>query len=168
MTSSNGNFFRVTGHLCGEFTGPGEFPAQRPVTQSLDVFFDLRLNKRENNHEAGDLRRYRFHYDVIVMFQALRPCLAPENPTLWRGVPVAPIQKSFGSSERDWKLGKKYRFLVNFAPTDSLHIPVLAAVRFASIRSWQICRIPTFLPPLWWIPPTGLLWFGHVNSIGIC
>ena len=24
----------------------GEFPAQRPVTQSFDVFFDLRLNKR--------------------------------------------------------------------------------------------------------------------------
>ena len=22
MTSSNGNLFRVTGHLCGEFTGP--------------------------------------------------------------------------------------------------------------------------------------------------
>ena len=22
MTSSNGNIFRVTGHLCGEFTGP--------------------------------------------------------------------------------------------------------------------------------------------------
>ena len=68
MTSSNGNIFRVTGHLCGEFTGPGEFPAQRPVTRSFDVFFDLRLNKRlENNCEAGDLRRYRAHYDVIVM-----------------------------------------------------------------------------------------------------
>ena len=25
---------------------PGEFPAQRPVTQSFDVFFDLCLNKR--------------------------------------------------------------------------------------------------------------------------
>ena len=25
---------------------PGEFPAQRPVMQSFDVFFDLRLNKR--------------------------------------------------------------------------------------------------------------------------
>ena len=24
----------------------GEFPAQRPVTQSFDVFFDLRLNKQ--------------------------------------------------------------------------------------------------------------------------
>ena len=46
MTSSNGNLFRVTGHLCGEFTVPGEFPAQRPVTQSFDVFFDLRRNKR--------------------------------------------------------------------------------------------------------------------------
>ena len=25
---------------------PSEFPAQRPVTQSFDVFFDLRVNKR--------------------------------------------------------------------------------------------------------------------------
>ena len=44
MTSSNGNIFRVTGHLCGEFTG--EFPTQRPVTRSFDVFIDLRLYKR--------------------------------------------------------------------------------------------------------------------------
>ena len=27
---------------------PGEFPAQRPVTGSFDVFFDLRLNKQLN------------------------------------------------------------------------------------------------------------------------
>ena len=45
MTSSNGNLFRVTGPLCGEFTGPGEFHTQRPVTRSFDVYFDLRLNK---------------------------------------------------------------------------------------------------------------------------
>ena len=38
--------FSVTGPLCGEFTGPGEFPTQRPVTRSFDVFLDLRLNKR--------------------------------------------------------------------------------------------------------------------------
>ena len=48
MTSSNGNIFRVTGPLCGEFTGPGEFPTQRPVTRNFDVFFDLRPNKRLN------------------------------------------------------------------------------------------------------------------------
>ena len=43
---NNGNIFRVTGHLCGEFTGPGEFPTQRSVARSFDVFFDLHLNKR--------------------------------------------------------------------------------------------------------------------------
>ena len=56
MTSSNGNIFRVTGPLCGEFIGPGDFPAQRPVTRSFAVFF-----------EAGDLWRRRGHYDISVM-----------------------------------------------------------------------------------------------------
>ena len=36
MTSSNGNIFRVIGHLCGEFIGH----------RCFDVFFDLHLNKR--------------------------------------------------------------------------------------------------------------------------
>ena len=68
MTSSNGNIFRVTGPLCGEFTGPGEFPTQSPLTRSFDVFFDLRLNNDwVNNREAGDLRRHNGHYDVNVM-----------------------------------------------------------------------------------------------------
>ena len=46
MASSNGNIFCVTGHLCGNSPVSGEFPAQRPVTRSFDVFFDLRPNKR--------------------------------------------------------------------------------------------------------------------------
>ena len=66
MTSSNGNIFRVTGPLCGEFTGPGEFPTQRPVTRSFDVIC-VWINGWVNNCEAGDLRRNRVHYDVIVM-----------------------------------------------------------------------------------------------------
>ena len=64
MTSTNGNIFRVTSHLCGEFS------AQRPVTWSFHVFFDLRLNKplsKPSLRLHGDLRRYRAHYDVIVM-----------------------------------------------------------------------------------------------------
>ena len=32
---------------------PGEFPAQRPVTRSFDVFFDLRPNKRLSKHPWG-------------------------------------------------------------------------------------------------------------------
>ena len=100
-----------------------EFPAQRPVTRSFDVFFDLRLSKRLSEHsrgwwyfphywpfvrgihrstmnsphkgqwrralmfslifawvngwvnirEAGDLRRYRAHYDVPVVFNHVSP-----------------------------------------------------------------------------------------------
>ena len=47
----------------------GVFPAQRPVTWSFDILFNLRLNKRwVNNREAGDLRRYLDHYDVIVIY----------------------------------------------------------------------------------------------------
>ena len=47
----------------------GEFPEQRPVTRSFDAFFDLRLNKRVNNGQAGDLRRHSAHYDVSVVLK---------------------------------------------------------------------------------------------------
>ena len=53
MTSSNGNIFRGTGHLCGEFTGPGEFPTQRRVTRSFDVYPDLRPNTRLSKQSWG-------------------------------------------------------------------------------------------------------------------
>ena len=40
--------------LCaGNLPVTGEFPAQRPVTQSLDVFFDLRLDKRLSKQSWG-------------------------------------------------------------------------------------------------------------------
>ena len=32
---------------------PGEFPTQRPVTRSFDVYFDLRLNKRLSKQSWG-------------------------------------------------------------------------------------------------------------------
>ena len=68
MTSSNGNIFRVTGLLCGELTGPSEFPTQRPVTRNFDVvLICVWINDWVNNREAGELRRYRGHYGVIVM-----------------------------------------------------------------------------------------------------
>ena len=46
MTSSNGKIFHVTGPLRGNSLVIGDFPSQRPVTGSFDVFFDLGLNKR--------------------------------------------------------------------------------------------------------------------------
>ena len=75
---------------------PDEYPAQRPVTRSFDVFFDLRLiNGWVNNRKAGDLRRYRAHYDVIIWMN--------ENQVYWRIYAslsigeIMHIARSFGS-----------------------------------------------------------------------
>ena len=57
MTSSNGNIFRITGPLCGKFTGPGEFPTQRPVTRSFDVIARRHGHAfRMALHNEGDWR----------------------------------------------------------------------------------------------------------------
>ena len=76
MTSSNGNIFRVTDHLCGEFTGsPANFPHKGQWRGAL--MFSLicaRINGWVNNREAGDLRRNRAHYDVIVMITRENRC----------------------------------------------------------------------------------------------
>ena len=61
MTSSNGNIFRVTGPLCGEFTG------HRWHGAFMFSLICVWINGWENNHEAGNLGRYRAHYDVTVM-----------------------------------------------------------------------------------------------------
>ena len=91
MTSSNGNIFCITGPLCGEFTGPGEFPTQRPVTRSFDVFFDLRLNKRLSKQPWGwrfqttswSLRRQcnviRFSYHITSVYTEWLSILKPAS-----------------------------------------------------------------------------------------
>ena len=47
MTLSNEYIFRVSGHLCGEFTG------QRPLMRSFEVFPQLCLNKRLSKQSRG-------------------------------------------------------------------------------------------------------------------
>ena len=69
MTSSNGNVFRVTGLLCGEFTGHRWIPLTKGRDAELwcYLWFALWINGWVNNRETDDLRRHRAHYDVIVM-----------------------------------------------------------------------------------------------------
>ena len=68
MTSSNGNVFRVTGHLCGEFPGSRNAPHKGQWRGAL-VFSLICawINGWVNNRLAGDLRRYCTHYHVTVM-----------------------------------------------------------------------------------------------------
>ena len=53
ITSSNGNIFALLALCAGNSPVTGEFPAQRPVTRSFDVFFDLRLNERLSKQWRG-------------------------------------------------------------------------------------------------------------------
>ena len=74
MTSSNRMIIRVTGPLCGEFTG-------HPHKGQWRGFFMFSLscvwiNGWVNNRVAGDLRRHRAHCDVIMMKR--------DNHTQWR------------------------------------------------------------------------------------
>ena len=49
---SNGNIYRVTGLLCGEFTGHRWINLTKASDAELDAFFDLRLNKRLNKQSG--------------------------------------------------------------------------------------------------------------------
>ena len=53
MTSSNEPFSALLAICAGNSLVPGEFPTQRPVTRSFDVYFDLRLNKRLSKQSWG-------------------------------------------------------------------------------------------------------------------
>ena len=53
MTSSNANIFRVTGSLCGEFTGHRWIPRTKVSDAELWCFFDLGLNKRLHKQSWG-------------------------------------------------------------------------------------------------------------------
>ena len=61
-------FSALLAFCAGNSPVTGEFPAQRPVTRSFDVFFDLHLNKRlSKQSRRGDLRRHRANCDVTVL-----------------------------------------------------------------------------------------------------
>ena len=69
MTSLNWDICHVTGHLCGEFTGP-RWISRIKIKWGGYLMFSLIcvwINGWVSNGGAGDLWRHRPHYDVIVM-----------------------------------------------------------------------------------------------------
>ena len=143
--SSNGTIFRITGPLCGEFTVPGEFPAQRPVTRSFDDFFDLRLNKRLSKHSWGwwfdtlsrPLRRHS-NDDVILLWLLLRFLAAP------------------GHRQSHWDIAAHQihpliaRFMgPTWSPSgaDRTHVGPMLAPR--TLLSGLLCVYKTILRPSW-------------------
>ena len=69
MTSSNGNIFRVTGLLCGEFTCHRWIPLTKASDAGVWCYLwsPSQPNSWANNGDAGDLRHHRAHNEVILM-----------------------------------------------------------------------------------------------------
>ena len=69
MMSSNGNIFRITGHLWGWPTGHRQIPLTKASDAELWCFLwsaTVQTGKA-NSRDAGDLRRPSAHYDITVM-----------------------------------------------------------------------------------------------------
>ena len=68
----------------------GEFPSQRPVTRSFDVFFDLRLNKRFSKQSWGrwfetpSRSLWRHCNDNLVLFLGFYALTRRSSPR-WEG-----------------------------------------------------------------------------------
>ena len=71
MTSPNGIFSALLALCAGNSPVTGEFPSQRPVTRSIGVFSDLRLNKRlskQSGHRWSETPSCSLkHYSNIIL-----------------------------------------------------------------------------------------------------
>ena len=96
-TSSMETFSALLALCAGNSPVSGEFPAQKPVTQSVGCipWSAPWINSWVNNRQAGDLRRHRAHYDVIVM---------DDGVVTWN------------NSRITSPLGETHRWLMNFLP----------------------------------------------------
>ena len=86
MTSSNRNISALLSFRAGNSPATGEFPAQRPVMQSFDVFYDLHLNKRLSKQSWGwwfemlSWSLWRHHNDIMFWLTKL---MSPMTPDMW-------------------------------------------------------------------------------------
>ena len=78
-------FSTLLAFCAGNSPVTGEFPAQRPVTRSFGVFFDLCPNKWLGKQwDAGDLRRHPAYYDVFVMYIPFLNSRARRRCCVWK------------------------------------------------------------------------------------
>ena len=91
---------------------PGEFPTQRPVTRSFDVFFDLRLNKRLSKQSRG------------WWFEALsRPLLRHCNVILVVNIPSPMVQTRMFMSEKWYRVILQFIYMqyISVIHTETVH-----------------------------------------------
>ena len=103
---------------------PGEFPKQRPVMWSFDVFFDLRLNKRLSKQSWG------WWFETLS-----RP--------LWRHCNGQPLTDAAATQLWWWNCFKEYKryfWVTQYESFDSI-ITAKIADALAPIWSQDICNL---------------------------
>ena len=96
MTSSNGNIFRVTGHLCHRWI-PRKGQWRGALMFSLICAW---INGWVNNGMAGDSRCHRAHCDVIVMTIDWN-CVFSKVLQFWRKKAAGKTGKRYLSTEQE-------------------------------------------------------------------
>ena len=131
--------------------------------QLFKCHWNLSVWQISTSHLMIFIGEYQSRNSLLHWLLTVGGWVAPGNPMLWRGVPVAPIQKSFGSSGRDWKPGKKllipcklciHRF-IRYSSTCYSKVridPLMANIRnpdfFASPvvnAAWLVVVLPCYL-----------------------
>ena len=131
MTRSNGNIFRVTGHLCGEFIGPRWIPHTKFSDAEFWCFlWSVWINGWVNNREAGDLRRYRAHYDVTVM--------NIEHMTNMSNMPSLTVYLHDDDSEYWWRISHLHE----------MQMSLISGNEWACLVFMSFCHFnPIIMPP---------------------
>ena len=146
MTSSNRNIFRVTGHLCEDSPVIGEFPAQRPVTRSFDVFFDLRPNKRLSKQS------WVWWFETLLC-PLWRQCNARRGQNYW----ATPISMSISITLTGMLI--KLKFEAVSAITSSLEICIHYNRAYCRMSNGE--SLYTFYP-------RPVLAFGYCHRLRLC
>ena len=139
-------------------TGPGEFPAQRPVTQNFDVFFDLRPNKRLSN------QAWSWWFET-PSWSWWRQCNGFETPARYNVWIKGCVSSSTFGMGCYWQVQTKWERYVNIlAITFILNfLPLMSNIIRHWMRALQILKYvernecdPRFELKL-------IIWFGEVN-----
>ena len=189
MTSSNGNIFRVTGPLCGEFTGPVNSPHKSQWRGAL--MFSLicaRINDWVNKREAGDLRRHRGHYDVSVMQMSVFEghCLVPPFPEFEVSCTFTYLSKYSGYFREPHQFSMRYRKYpgkLDRCDSCTTYVPVLlekpylhmnSPAQRPATRSFDVFFDPRLNKRLrkqswgWWFETPSRSYWRHRNVSTIC
>ena len=155
--------------FAGNSPAPGEFPTQRPVTRSFDVYFDLLPNKRLSKQSWGwwfgmPSRPLWRHGNNVWIFCSRRSCFLA-NETWWKYfISTHQIRSSCATTETRlymelFKCYQELAFIISDGITAAINVIVHYAIWFVvpamlMCRSWFVISSSYASYILYYLPST--------------